>query len=153
MKFVFRIVFSLLCMTLIGIAQTKTGDSMSPYTKQLPTIDKVELQKVSGIERIDKINATKILTGKEAQAIATLWRELEYGGIGAACHEPAYAIKFYAKEKAILYVSVCYSCQNIEFLEPAQKNHLGFGAKSKKGRVLLRAFQKAFPDPKAEKKK
>ncbi len=153
MKLISRIVFSFLCLTLIGSAQTRTGDSTSRYTRQLPAIDKVELQKVSGIERIDKVNATKILTGKEAQAVATLWREQEYGGTGAACHEPAYAIKFYAKDKAILYVSVCYGCQNIEFLEPTQKNHLGFGARSKKGQALLQAFQKAFPKTKTELKK
>lgn len=153
MKLVSKILLSLLCLTLLGAAQTKTDDSTSRYTKKLPAIDKVELQKVSGIMQISKIEATKVLTGKEAQTIATLWREQSYGGTGAACHDPAYAIKFYSQGKAILYVSVCFACQNVGFIEPDLNNHLGFKARSKKGQELLRAFQEAFPDPNAEKKK
>ncbi len=107
------------------------------YTRQLPAVDKVELQKVSGIERIEKVEATKVLTDKEALAVATLWREQTYGGTGAACHEPAYTIKFFSKEKLIVYA----------------KNLVGFNAHGKKGQQLLRVFQNAFPQPNTEQKK
>lgn len=143
------LLLTLLCVSFVpvaGNAQNKPNTkAVSRYTRQLPVVDKVEIQKVSGIERIEKIEATKVLTGKEALAIATLWREQSYGGTGAACHEPAYAIKFYSKGNLIAYASVCYGCQNIDFLEPKFENLIGFNARGKKGQQLLQIFKNAFP--------
>ncbi|MBL8166910.1 MAG: hypothetical protein JNJ50_02070 [Acidobacteria bacterium] len=154
MKFAF---VTLVFVSLTSVACNTQGIAIPKetlrYTRQLPAVDKVELQKVSGIERIEKVEATKVLTDKEALAVATLWREQTYGGTGAACHEPAYTIKFFSKEKLIVYASVCYGCQNIDFIDPAAKNLVGFNAHGKKGQQLLRVFQNAFPQPNTEQKK
>jgi hypothetical protein len=151
MKLVLGILLCLSFVTVAGNAQDKPDTkAVSDYTRQLPAVDKVEIQKVSGIERIEKVEATKVLTGKEALAVATLWREQTYGGTGAACHEPAYAIKFYSKDKLIVYASVCYGCQNIDFLEPKLRDLVGFNARGKKGQQLLQVFKKPSLSPRLD---
>jgi hypothetical protein len=153
MKLVTRTLLLLSCVAFAGCAQFRFEREASRYTRQLPAIDKVEIQKVTGnieIEKfVEKIEATKTLIGNEAQAIATLWREQSYGGTGAICHSPAYAIKFYAKDHLILYASICYDCQNIGFIEPTFDRVLGFGGSGPKGQELLQIFKKAFPEAEA----
>jgi len=83
-----------------------------PYTRNLPAVYKIELLKLQlKDERWNgEIAATKVLRGAEAQKVAALWRRQGYTGSQAACHEPAYAIKFYSRRKLIAYASVCWSC-------------------------------------------
>src|SRR5205807_586804 len=73
------------------------------YTRNLPRIDKVELFKLEQNDyRWDgEIAASKTLKGAEAQKVASLWRRQTYTSNLSACHEPAYAIKFYYREKLI----------------------------------------------------
>ncbi len=150
MKLIARSLLLFSCVVFIGCAQIKFEREVSRYTKRLAAIDKVEIQMVTGsiqIERfIEKIEAIKLLTGTEAQTVATLWREQSYGGSGAICHNPAYAIKFYAKDKTILYASVCYDCQNIGFIEPTFNHLLGFNGRDGKGQKLFQIFKQAFPE-------
>src|SRR5205814_4223221 len=86
-----------------------------PYTRNLPRIDKIELLKLElKDDRWDgKITTSKVLQGAEAQKVASLWRRQTYTSNLSACHEPAYAIKFYSHEKLIAYASVCWSCNSI----------------------------------------
>ncbi len=117
-----------------------------PYTRNLPRIDKVQLELYRTMEmRIEAIEATKMIEGPEAQAIASLWRTQKYISFTADCHYPAYGVKFFSKGKVILYASLCWECDNIAFLEPKLGVMQGFDGKSRKSREMLEVFLKAFP--------
>ena len=115
------------------------------YTRRLPQIDRVELQKVqSGELGIGSILATKIIEGKQAQTFAALWRMQKFRSMVPDCHQPGFAIKFYARGKLLLYASLCWDCDNIEFLEPRLGGYQGFNGSSRKGRALLALLQNSF---------
>src|SRR5437773_2715567 len=86
-----------------------------PYTRGLPPIDKIELLKLElKDERWDgQIAGSRVLREARAQKVASLWRRQTYTPNDSACHEPAYAIKFYYRGKLIGYASVCWSCNSI----------------------------------------
>lgn len=125
-----------------------------PYTRHLPAIDKVELLKLKLINQeangvIDEqwngeIEATKVMTGVEAQKVASLWRAQTYNQSLSACHEPAYAVKFYAKGKLIVYASVCWACNNISFITPKSTRTQNFLGEDKWGDQLYNTFRLAF---------
>jgi hypothetical protein len=116
------------------------------YTRRLPRVDKVELQKVqSGEIGIRSIVSVKTVEGKQANAIATLWRTQNFRSRSAACHQPAYAIKFYAHGKLLLYASLCWDCDNIDFIEPTLNASQGFNGSSRKGQALLALLQRSLP--------
>jgi hypothetical protein len=135
----------LLCF-LGGLAPAK-GQPVSkearPFTTHLPPVDKIEILRVSGIEGIEKIINTKTLDEADVQKLATLWRTQQYATYySAACHEPAYSIKFYAKEKLLTYVSICWGCQNIYSQLKEQNFSAGFNARGAKGKALFQFLQK-----------
>jgi hypothetical protein len=117
-----------------------------PYTRNLPRIDKIELLKLEfKNDRWDgEITASKILKGNEAQRVASLWRRQTYTSNLSACHEPAYAIKFYHREKLIAYASVCWSCNSIFFIEPNLHRTQSFAGGDKRGEQLSEIFRLAF---------
>lgn len=90
------------------------------------------------------MEATKIVEGDEAQRIASLWRTQQYRPYTASCHLPAYAIKFYSEGKVLVYASLCWECDNIDFISPELKRTQGFDGRGKKGQQLLEVFTKAF---------
>ena len=116
------------------------------YTRNLPVIDKIELLKLK--LKADRWNgeiaASKVLNGAEAQKIASLWRRQTYTSGLAACHEPAYAIKFYSGKRLIAYASVCWSCNSIFFIEPNLHRTLSFGGGDERGEQLSEIFRLAF---------
>jgi|GEM_PF-3164428 len=112
-----------------------------PYTINLPEIDKVELQRVERNDGI-KVLETKTLEGEEAKKIASLWREQYWGGLGARCHFPPYAVKFYSGDKLIVYASVCWECHNIGF--STLDFYQGFNAENDEAKKLFEAFNKVF---------
>lgn len=118
-----------------------------PYTRRLPHIDKVELLKLKLIE--DRWNgdilATKFLTGTEAQKVASLWRRQTYTLNISACHNPAYAIKFYSRGKLLAYASICWSCNDIFMIMPALTGTQSFEGGDKKGEQLSEIFTSPFP--------
>lgn len=115
------------------------------YTRKLPRIDKVELQKLKTKEIwFESVEATKLLEGKEAQAIAALWRTQNFDSSSAICHYPVFGIKFYSQGKVIFYASLCWDCDNIVFIGPALGAAQGFNGGSRKGQELLRVFTGAF---------
>jgi hypothetical protein len=117
-----------------------------PYTQRLPSIDKIELLKLElKDDRWDgKIAGSKVLKGGAAQKIASLWRRQTYTSSTSACHEPAYAIKFYSRAKLIGYASVCWSCNSIFFISPNLHRTQSFAGGDKKGEQLSEIFRLAF---------
>ena len=145
---------TILCMLLILLSAVAAGATsppldvnrkVRPYTRNLPRIDKVVLERFKTVEmRVDSIEATKVIEGREVQAIAALWRTQNYRWRTPICHYPAFGIKFYSKGKLILYASLCWECDNIVFLEPRLGVKQGFNGDSRKGKQLLDVFLKAF---------
>jgi hypothetical protein len=119
------------------------------YTRNLPAIDRIELLK---LELRDNrweggVAASKILEGADAQKVASLWRRQTYTAALAACHEPAYAIKFYSHTKLIAYASVCWSCNSIYFINPDLHRTQSFAGGDKRGEQLSEIFRLAFTEP------
>jgi hypothetical protein len=129
------------------IRRFQANQEAKPVTRRLPAIDKVELMKLKlrGDLWDGEIESNKIVEGNKAQKIASLWRAQAYNQFSAACHNPAYAIKFYSKGKVIVYASLCWDCDNIDFITPDLKKWQSFYGKSRKGRELLKIFTTAFP--------
>ena len=119
-----------------------------PYTRNLPPIDKVELLKLKLTD--DRWNgeilATKVLKGTDARKVATLWRRQTYTSGLAACHYPAYAVKFYARGKLLVYASVCWSCNNIFMIAPKLTRTQSFRGYDRKGEQLSEIFESAFTE-------
>ena len=117
-----------------------------PYTRSLPAIDKIELLKLKLKDDrwTGEIAASKVLKGAEAQKVASLWRRQTYTSSLAACHEPAYAIKFYSGKRLIAYASVCWSCNSIFFIKPNLHRTLSFGGGDERGEQLSEIFRLAF---------
>ena len=119
-----------------------------PYTRKLPHIDKVELLKLKLIE--DQWNgdilATKVLQGAEAQRVASLWRRQTYTSSQSACHNPAYAIKFYSQGKLLVYASICWSCNNIFMMTPKLTGTQNFLGEDRMGEQLYEIFYFAFTE-------
>lgn len=117
-----------------------------PYTRNLPVVDKIELLKLKlkDDRRHGRIAASKVLKGTEAQKLASLWRRQTYTASLAACHEPAYAIKFYSRERLIAYASVCWSCNSIYFITPNLHRTQSFAGGDKRGDQLSEIFRLAF---------
>ena len=117
-----------------------------PYTRRLPSIDKIELLKL--MLKDDRWNGeiagTKLLKGSEAQKVASLWRRQTYTPNTSACHEPAYAIKFYNRGKLLAYASVCWACNSIFFITPDLHRTQSFAGGDKKGEELSEIFRLAF---------
>lgn len=119
-----------------------------PYTQNLPQIDKVELLKLTLVEDrwSGDILAIKILEGASARKVANLWHRQSYTSGLAACHTPAYAIKFYSKGKLLAYASVCWSCNNIFMITPKLTITQSFRGYNRKGEQLAEIFESAFTD-------
>ena len=142
---------NILCTILLAIvvcAFTNCGQHQKPYegsaearpfTQNLPSIDRVELMELERVGDLwnGGIKASKVIEGTAAQQVASLWRTQTYLPDSPFCHFPAYAIKFFLGEKLIAYASLCWECDNIEFLDPKVKDYLAFGGKSASGRHLL----------------
>lgn len=151
-KFGLQMATALLLLLLIGSAAPGRSRGFAgrkeylPYTRNLPHIDKVELFELQVID--DKWNgeivATRVLHGAKAQTLASLWRRQTYTSNLAACHNPAYAIKFYSRGKLLEYASVCWSCNSIFMITPAMTRTQSFGGGDRRGEQLSEVFRVAF---------
>jgi hypothetical protein len=121
-----------------------------PYTRNLPRIDQVELLQLKVIE--DKWNgdivATKLWKGAKARKLASLWRRQTYTSSLAACHNPAYAIKFYSQGKLLGYASICWSCNSIFLITPPMTRTQSFRGGDSRGEQLSEIFRLAFTETK-----
>lgn len=148
----------LLCVALLLFSVVSTNVAQSrrfpgnkearPYTRDLQTIDKVELLKLKkeGDLWQGQIEFSKTVEGAEAQKIASLWRTQTYYPNSAICHFPGYGIKFFSDGKLLMYATLCWECNNIGFQTPDLKKTQGFGGEDKKGQALLTVFRSAFPE-------
>jgi hypothetical protein len=143
---IFLLVLCIVPQVVSGTPRFKGHKEFLPYTRNLPRIDKIELLKLElKDDRWDgEITASKVLQGAEAQKVASLWRRQTYTSNLSACHEPAYAIKFYHREKLIAYASVCWSCNSIFFIEPNLHRTQSFAGGDKRGEQLSEIFRLAF---------
>jgi hypothetical protein len=118
-----------------------------PYTRNLPRIDRIELFKLK-LNRHDEwdgaIIASKTLGGTAAQKLASLWRRQTYNESESACHNPGWAIKFYAREKLLAHATVCFSCNNISMITPDLPTRQNFGGYEPIGEQLEQMFSDAF---------
>jgi hypothetical protein len=138
-----------LCLASVALGRTPRFQGQKdflPYTRNLPVVDRIELLKLRlKDDRWDgEIAASKVLKGIEAQRLASLWRRQTYTSSLAACHEPAYAIKFYSRERLIAYATVCWSCNSIYFITPNLHRTQSFAGGDKRGDQLSEIFRLAF---------
>src|SRR5262245_2583165 len=92
-----------------------------PYTRNLPAIDKVEVFTLKLNERDEwtgEFLDSRVLTGATARKFASLWRRQTYNDHQSACHNPGYAVKFYAHGKLLVHANVCFSCNNMSMITP-----------------------------------
>jgi hypothetical protein len=137
------------CLVSVALGRTPRFQGQKdflPYTRNLPVVDRIELLKLRlKDDRWDgEIAASKVLKGIEAQRLASLWRRQTYTSSLAACHEPAYAIKFYSRERLIAYATVCWSCNSIYFITPNLHRTQSFAGGDKRGDQLSEIFRLAF---------
>ena len=144
--FIFLLALCIVPQVEARIQRFRGPKEFLPYTRNLPRIDKIELLKLQlKDDRWDgQITASRVLHGAEAQRVASLWRRQTYTSNLSACHEPAYAIKFYHREKLIAYASVCWSCNSIFFIEPNLHRTQSFAGGDKRGEQLSEIFRLAF---------
>jgi hypothetical protein len=124
------------------------GDSFkAPVLKK---VDKVELLSIySRMGNVERVDATKTLEGQEAEKIAAVWRRQKIQDYSpSSCHQPPYALKFYEKDKVVLFVTVCWACRNVTFVVPQTKHWIRFDAESKEAQELREVFEKTFPGEK-----
>jgi hypothetical protein len=138
-----------LCIVPGAVGRTQRfrgGKEFLPYTRNLPAIDKIELLKLKQKDdRPDgEIAASRVLKGAEAQKLASLWRRQIYTSNLSACHEPAYAIKFYSRDRLVAYASVCWSCNSIYLITPDLHRTQSFAGGNKRGEQLSEIFRLAF---------
>jgi hypothetical protein len=131
-------------------AQTYQQTPDAPASSHAPAvrnIDEVELMSVeSRMGAIERVTATKLVRGREARNILSVWRRQRFGGRSAAmCHEPPYALKFYSKGRVVLFATICWACHNVMFDVPETKDAVAFAADSRSGKMLREIFEKAFP--------
>jgi hypothetical protein len=138
------VVLLLSAITCTNSSRRFAGNSEArSLTRDLPTIDTVELMELERVGDLwnGEVTASRIVEGDEAQRIASLWREQVYLADSAVCHNPAYAIKFSSRQKLIAYATLCWDCDNIEFIEPKLTDYQGFAGEAEGGQRLLRIFE------------
>jgi hypothetical protein len=95
---------------------------------------------------IEAVNATKTITGQEAQDIVAVWRKQRFTRYTeAACHQPPYALEFYSKGRVVLFATICWMCNNVNFITPDIGQWVYFDSDSKEAEMLKAVFKKAFP--------
>ena len=134
-------------------AQTNRRRSQAKASFRAPilrNIDKVELMSIeSRMGNVEKVDATKLVEGREAQNILAVWRKQKFSGYSAAaCHQPPYALRFYSKGKVVLFATVCWACHNVTFIVPDTKHWVDFKSDSQAAKLLREVFEKAFPSEK-----
>jgi hypothetical protein len=147
----------LFCTAEMSVAQQRslTKQQARLYLRNLPAVDKVELVKVSpdGKENVEdlKVEGRVFIEGAQARKLAALWRAQAYAPDRSACHEPAYAVRFFVKGKELVYASVCWGCSNILFFAPDFVGGLHFEGDNKNGQKLEQFFRAAFSETKQAK--
>lgn len=126
------------------------AQTQAPHTHNLPEVDKVELFKLKkrGDLWTGEFTAQKTVVQNEAEKVAQLWRKQYFDPVSPICHNPGYAIKFYNQDKLLVYATLCWECDNIEFLTPKLEKRVGFDGGGIKGQELLRYLEATLADVK-----
>lgn len=53
-----------------------------------------------------------LVTGKDAEELAQIWRTRIFSGEGAGCHNPVYGLRFRSGHRVVLNASICWECSN-----------------------------------------
>jgi hypothetical protein len=149
MNFLHRFDFILASLLSFGISFSGYGQSSSArLTHNLAPVDKVELFKLKkrGDVWTGEFVAEKTVEGKEAEKAAQLWRKQSFVSYSPSCHNPGYAIKFYNRDKLLVYATLCWDCDNIEFLTPKLEKRVGFKGRGIKGREFLKYLENTLAD-------
>jgi hypothetical protein len=134
--------------------QVLAVEKLGPF---LPHVQEVEIDLLGGIGSgpaygpsvVDeyKIINRKTVGGTQAQNIADCWRMLPRSPwLSMMCHNPPYGLRFRTNGKLILDTTICWHCQNYDFLIPgnATKSGLvewGFDGNSQAAKLLLKLLQ------------
>lgn len=95
---------------------------------------------------IERVEGTQRVEGRDAQKILRVWRKQRFRGYSpATCHQPPYALKFYSKDKVVLFATLCWACRNVTFIVPKSRHWVEFEHDSEAAKMLRDIFQKAFP--------
>jgi len=145
------------------IAKTQQGlEALQLHTDHLPTVDRVRIVAIAHREETSpKTSCTspggdeyssfgqRLIKGKDAEAIAKLWRELTFNATrGSMCHTPPYALRFESKGKVLFETTVCWECENFEVIgDDGRKSWYGFIADDNKAKALLDKLRKTLPNP------
>ncbi len=129
-------------------------------TTELPRCDRVEVYYLNGDTGADAdtgfpvrpndahslILDRKTLTGREAEALAALWRSQTFGvDYQAMCHEPAYGFRFYRGSSLKFETSVCFHCSNFYVTALGQSGWWGFENRAPRATNLLTRLEEIFP--------
>lgn len=132
---------------------------ISGYTTALPTCDRVEIHRLDGATQADAASGFPVMasgtfsgilgratvSGKDAEALAELWRAQTFGyEYQALCHNPAYGLRFYSGSSLRFETSVCFECSNFVVTTFGQSSFWGFDAKSKKAAELQARLHGVF---------
>lgn len=93
--------------------------------------------------------ARRTVRGAEAEAIASLWRDIRFDqSFAALCHQPHYALRFRSHGKLVFETSVCWKCSTYSLPVGIFGHTLyGFDAKSDQAQKLLSTLTQYAPHP------
>lgn len=132
------------------------------YGYKLPAIDRVELsvlgigggpsadgfpQLVGGMVYYP-IASQKSITGDDANEFAKKWRLMTFKWeLDAACHEPAYGLRFFNKDTLVFETTLCWKCSNFYVATRLGYSFCGFQKRSPEADAVWELLQKHAPLP------
>lgn len=85
------------------------------------------------------------VSGLEAEAIASQWRQQHFGPqFQMLCHEPAYGLRFYKGARLLFETSVCFKCHNFS-TAIFGGGFWGFDAEAPQAAELLKQLEQLLP--------
>lgn len=119
---------------------------MQPTPQLLPPVDRIEIVDLREVGyRVDRasdyMSAARsapftAVVGNEAEAIASLWRNLPPGEV-KRCHVPPFGFRFYVRDELVAEASVCWRCNNVYGFIHGQALSYGFDGSDPVAQRLL----------------
>jgi hypothetical protein len=121
--------------------------------------DKSQLYHVEPYDEWWTILARRVVKGPEAERLAAHLRAFQpriaelilpdgrhQFRMGANCHFPPFAYRFYAGEKLLYDTSVCWGCENLIVGPDGKRHYFYFNKETKDSKELLETSKKLFPE-------